>query len=125
MAFRIIPGILGVFFLTQGLGWLADPAGAAEGLGMPLLDGLARSTQVGDMAGFFICLGGFALFGAYRENPAFLRAAGILVGMSSITRTIAWAAHDTDFATQFIAIEVICGAVLLFSASRVGQSDAI
>ena len=124
MAFRIIPGILGAFFLLQGLGWLADPASAAAGLGMPLLDGLGRSTQVGDLAGFFICLGGFALFGAYRENPSFLRAAGILVGMSSITRTIAWAAHDADFATEFIVIELVCGAALLFCASRVGPSDA-
>ena len=123
MAFRIIPGILGAFFLLQGLGWLGDPASAAAGLGMPLLDGMARSTQIGDMAGFFLCLGGFALFGAYRQNPHFLRAAGILVGMSSITRTIAWAAHGADFATQFIVIEVICGGALLFSASRVGQSQ--
>ena len=65
MAFRIIPAVLGVFFLLQGLMWLANPGGAAEGLGMPLLEGAARSTQIGDLSGFFLCLGGFAAYGAW------------------------------------------------------------
>lgn len=124
MPFRIIPGVLGAFFFLQGLMWLVDPAGTAEGLGMPLLDGIGRSTQIGDMAGFFLCLGGFAAFGAYRSNPGFVRCAGFLVGLSSITRTIAWAAHGADFATQFIVIEIIAGGTLLFCASRLDAGDA-
>ena len=91
---------------------------------MPLLDGMARSTQVGDMAGFFLCLGGFALYGAYSMRGSWVRAAGILVGLSSITRTIAWAAHEATFATQFIVIEIICGALLTFAAIRIEASTA-
>lgn len=122
MAFRILPGVLGAFFALQGLMWLVDPAGAADGLGMPLLDGLARSTQIGDLSGFFLCLGGFALWGAYRSAPAYVRCAGCLVGLSSVTRTIAWAAHGADFALQFIVIEIVCGGLLLFSAARLEAS---
>jgi hypothetical protein len=119
MPFRILASVLGAFFFGQGLQWLTVPAQAAEALGMSLLDGVARSTQIGDMAGFFLCLGGFSLYGAYAQNPWLVRAAGCLVGLSSITRTIAWAFHDAPFATQFIVIEVIAGGALLFAASQI------
>lgn len=124
MAFRILPGLLGAFFLLQGSMWLIDPGGAAEGLGMPLLEGAARSTQIGDLSGFFLCLGGFALFGAIRLRPDFVRAAGCLVGLVAVTRTIAWAAHGAEFTTQFIVIEVVCGALLGLSASRLEAEGA-
>ncbi len=124
MPFRILAGVLGAFFFLQGLGWLGGPATAAVGLGMPLLDGMGRSTQVGDMAGFFLCLGGFAAYGAYRMNGTWIRAAGILVGLSSVTRTIAWAAHDAPFATQFIVIELVCGSLLTFAAMRIEATPA-
>ena len=121
MAFRIIPAVLGVFFLLQGLMWLANPGGAAEGLGMPLLEGAARSTQIGDLSGFFLCLGGFAAYGAWARNPSFVRCAALLVGSVAITRTIAWAAHGAAFTTQFIVIEVVCGATLFFCAGRLAD----
>ena len=64
MPFRILSGLLGAFFFVQGVNWIFDAQGAAEGLAMPLLDGMARSTQAGDLTGFFLCLGGFGLYGA-------------------------------------------------------------
>jgi len=118
MPFRIISGVLGLFFLLQGITWLIDPAGAAEALGMPLLEGIGRSTQIGDSSGFFLCLGAFALFGAYRMQSAWLRAAGSLVGIVAITRTIAWAAHDAAFPVPFVAVEVVAGSLLFLAASR-------
>ena len=42
---RIVTLLLGVFFALQGLTWIFDPARAAAGLAMPLLDGLGRSTR--------------------------------------------------------------------------------
>lgn len=120
MPFRIVVGVFGAFFLLQGIQWLATPGAAAEALGMPLLEGAARSTQVGDLSGFFLCLGGFALYGAYAQNPSYVRAAGCLVGIVAITRTIAWAFHDATFATFFIGVEVVSGVTLLLLASRIG-----
>lgn len=119
MPFRILGGILGAFFLLQGLQWLGTPEAAAGALGMPLLDGMGRSTQIGDISGFFLCLGGFALYGAYRQNGTWLRAAGILLGLVGVTRTIAWLAHDAPFAAVFISVEFIGGALLTFCAMRI------
>ena len=123
MAFRILGGLLGAFFLLQGLGWIIDAEGAAEGLGMPLLDGIGRSTQVGDLTGFFLCLGGFALWGAIRQAPTWLRAAGCLLGMAAVGRTLATLFSGADFATQFIVIEVVGAALLFLSAARIGATS--
>ena len=58
---RIVVGILALVFALIGLRWLVDPAGAAGELGMPLLDGLGRSTQIGDMGSFFLSVALFIL----------------------------------------------------------------
>ena len=115
---RIATSVLGVLFALQGVHWIIDPARAAEGLGMPLLDGLARSTQVGDFAAFFLTLGATIVIGA---RPGFARLllvpAGMLVVAASM-RTLAWALHDAAFATAFIAIEIAASALLLAASRR-------
>ncbi len=122
MAFRILAGLLGALFLFQGLGWIIDAKSAAEGLGMPLLDGLARSTQVGDLTGFFLCLGGFGLWGAYRQAPTWLRAAGLLLLGAAFGRSLAALVSGAPFATEFVAIEVVAGGLFFLAASRIGAS---
>jgi len=124
MPFRILSGLLGAFFFVQGVNWIFDAQGAAEGLAMPLLDGMARSTQAGDLTGFFLCLGGFGLYGAYSESPTWLRAAGFLLAGAAFGRTLAAVVSDAAFATQFITIEVICAGLFFFCATRVGASSA-
>ena len=53
---RIVAALPGVLFAIQGLNWIIDPSAAAEGLGMPLLEGIGRSTQIGDLAAFFFAM---------------------------------------------------------------------
>ena len=118
MILRVVAGLIGGLFLLQAITWMIDPAGAAEALGMPLLDGLARSTQVGDFTSFFLALGTMGILGAVRMNGTWLRGGAILLGGAAAMRTLAWAAHGADFATEFIVIETIAGAALLFIAAR-------
>ncbi|HIF94235.1 MAG: hypothetical protein ABGX04_06710 [Myxococcales bacterium] len=118
MALRAIAGLIGALFLVQTAGWILDPATAAEGLGMPLLDGLARSTQIGDFTSFFLALGSMAMLGAIRSNGTWLRASAILLGGAAIMRTLAWAIHDAELATELIVIEAALAIVLLAIASR-------
>ena len=118
MALRVVAGIIGVFFLIQGINWVVIPAAAAKALGMPLLDGLGRSSQVGDMASFFLAIGTMSLLGAARSNAQWLRGAAMLLGAAAIVRTLAWLLHDAAFASIFIGVEIVFAAALLFVASR-------
>ena len=54
---RAIVCIPAIIFIVTGLQFLLDPAAAVKQFGMPLLDGVGRSSQIGDMAGFFLTCG--------------------------------------------------------------------
>ena len=120
---RIVAAVPGVLFAIQGLNWILDPAAAAEGLGMPLLEGVGRSTQIGDLGTFFFAMSAMILVGVVRLEPRWLRVAAMLVGGAAVMQTLAWAFHGAAFAAQFITIEVVVAALLFFSASRLQRSD--
>jgi hypothetical protein len=109
--------LLGAGFALQGVGWLVDPARVAASLGMPLLDGLARSTQVGDLAIFFLVAGVTMLLGSRPGRASLLYVPAGLIGGAAITRTLAWAFQGAAFAALFITVEVVVGVLLLRAAS--------
>ena len=115
---RLAIRVLGAFFAFQGVAWLIDPARVAGSLGMPLLDGIARSTQIGDLAIFFLVAGVTMLLGAQPGRADLLYVPAALIGGAAITRTLAWMLQGADFAAFFIAVEVIVGATLLAGARR-------
>lgn len=114
---RIATIALGALFTLQSVGWIAQPARAAAALGMPLLDGVGRSTQVGDFAAFFLTIGLMALIGARRGYAKVLVVPAAMLAAAALGRTLAWALQDAAFAALFIAIELAAAAVL-FTASR-------
>lgn len=113
---RTVIVVLGAFFMLQGIAWLVDPARVAAGLGMPLLDGMARSTQVGDLAIFFFVAGVTMMLGTRPGRSGMLYFPAALIGGAAVTRTLAWALQEADFAAFFIAVEVIVGLTLLQGA---------
>lgn len=118
MALRIVLGIVGLLFVVQAAQWIVAPGAAAEGLGMPLLDGVGRSTQIGDIGALFVALGVLTLMGAYRSSPQWLRAAAVLIGAAAVLRTLAWLLHGAPFTAAFVGVEVVVAGLLLFAAQR-------
>jgi len=110
---RIIAALPGVIMLIQGIGWLLQPAAAAEALGMPLLDGLGRSTQIGDFGSFFLCCGGAVFLGAFRAEGRWYWGGAALLLVAAVGRTIAYLAWDAPFAQQLIFAEVLFAAWLI------------
>lgn len=121
-ALRIVTGLMGVGFTLQGVGWLVAPERAAAGLGMPVLDGLARSTQFGDFAAFFLTLGVSILAGSFGGHSRRLYFPAGLLGGAAICRTIAAVAHGADFAATFIAVELV-GCLILLAAAQQPRQD--
>jgi hypothetical protein len=53
-ALKIVTALPALLFIIVGFRWLLAPAGVAAEFGMPLLDGLGGSTQIGDIGAFFL-----------------------------------------------------------------------
>jgi hypothetical protein len=118
---KILRGVLllpALLFIFTGLRWLADPAGAASGLGMSLLEGAGRSSQMGDVGSFFLMGGCMIVLGVFTLRREWFYAATMLVAGAALFRTVAWLVHDAPFATASVIIEVVITALLLFAASR-------
>jgi hypothetical protein len=118
---RIATVVFGVVFTILGVRWLIYPLESAEQLGMPLLDGAARSTQIGDLSTFFLVAGVTMLLGLRAGHARLLYVPAALVGGAAIARTIAWVFHGADFAALFIVVELVVGGVLVATARELDE----
>ena len=120
---RVIVAFLGVLFVLIGLRWLIDPSSAAVQLGMPLLDGLGRSTQIGDFFAFFLTLGTFILIALITSKRICYYPAIMLLGIAAVGRILAWLIHDAALAIDMIVPEIVIASILLFAARRLTVSS--
>ena len=118
---RVIVALPGILFVVTGLRWLVDPSAAAAQLGMPLLDGLGRSSQIGDMSGFFLTLGIIILIALITSKRSWYYPAIILLVITAIGRVLAWLVHDAALAVDMIAPEVIIACLLLFASRKLAD----
>ena len=116
LVFRILSIGVVLFFGMMGVRWITDPAATAEALGMPLLTGLAASTQIGDIGAFFVAGALFAGWGQLAGRSVWLRAAALMIGLVAVMRTLAWALGHADFARDAVVGELVFVVVLLTSA---------
>lgn len=112
----LLPAIL---FIVNGLRWWVDPAGAAEQLGMPLLHGVGLSSQIGDLAAFFLLIGLFVLTGVVTGTRRWFFAPVALLVLAAVSRVLAWAVHDAALAVQLIVPELIMAALIWLVSGRV------
>jgi len=115
---NILTYAIGFLFLINGFMWLISPADIASTLGMPLLNGHGLSTQIGDLASFFLVVGIFSLLGAYTKKTYWLYTPAALVGFAALSRIVAYLAHDAALSTDKILVEVVVMSILLFVAKR-------
>ena len=64
---------------------LLGPANVAESLGMPLLEGVGLSTQIGDLGSFFITVGAMTLIGAITTTCHWFYAPSMLLLVAAAT----------------------------------------
>jgi len=115
---RALVALPGIFFVVMGLRWLVDPAGAAGDMDMELLDGIGRSTQIGDLATFFLALGMMILVGLITSPRRWFHVPALMLLGAAIFRVLAWLLHDAALAGQLIAVELVVACLLLVAASR-------
>ena len=118
---RILVVLPGIFFTVMGLMWLTAPGSAAGALGMPLLDGVGRSTQIADLAVFFLAIGLMILLAATSLQGRWFQVPALMLLGAGIFRVLAWLIHDAALAVEPIALEVVVGCLLLFASSRLAE----
>ncbi|MEL6830555.1 MAG: hypothetical protein AAFO63_10505 [Pseudomonadota bacterium] len=118
IALKAAAGLLGAAFALLGLSWWVVPDFASAQLGMALLGGIGLSSQIGDVASFFLTLGGCILIGIGTNNRFWLYPAIMLLLLATLGRLLAWAFHDAALATQMIAVEWVVLAILYFLSRR-------
>ncbi|MFT7287959.1 MAG: hypothetical protein ACI87W_002074 [Halieaceae bacterium] len=114
---KLIVALLATVFLVMGLRWAIAPAGVASQFGMPLLDGVGRSTQIGDLGAFFFAGGLFVLIGLLTQRRSWFYAAAMLVGFTALFRIVAWLFHGATLASDMIIGELLIAGLLLLAAA--------
>jgi len=120
---RVIAGLAGTLFFLNGLQWIINPASIAESLGMPLLQGVGLSTQIGDLGSFFITVGAMTLIGAITTSRHWFYAPSMLLLVAALYRTLSTVLYDAPFVISAIVVEVSLGLFLIFAGSRISAEE--
>ena len=120
---RILAGLIGILFFLNGLQWIISPANVAESLGMPLLEGVGLSTQIGDLGSFFITVGAMTLIGAITTTRHWFYAPSILLLVAALYRTLSTVLYGAPFVMSAILVEVVVGLFLIFAGSKISIED--
>ena len=118
---RVVAGLLGTLFLINGLQWIIAPANIAAQLGMPLLEGVGLSTQIGDMGSFFITVGAMTLIGALSQTRHWFYAPSMLLLVAALFRTLSTAIYGAPFVLPAIVVEISVGLFLIFAGPRISK----
>jgi hypothetical protein len=114
----LLPAIL---FVVTGIRWLVAPAGIAPNFGLTLAEGIGLSSQIGDMAGFFLTLGSCMLIALISEHRSWYYPPMMLLAITALGRVVAWLLHDATLAGNQIMIEVVVAFILLLASRRLPQ----
>ena len=116
----LLPALL---FIVTGIRWLFAPAGVAPNFGMSLEQGLGLSTQVGDLAAFFLTLGACMLIALVSGRRSWYYPAIMLLSIAAVGRVLAWLLHDAALAPDMIGVELVVSAILLLASRRLTEQD--
>ena len=93
--------------LMNAILFVVDPAKVTADLGMPLLEGLGRSTQLADLGALFTFGAILIFYGVFKSEGHYLRIGAFLLGLIAVLRVVAWAFNGAELATVLIISEVV------------------
>jgi hypothetical protein len=120
---RILVALPAVLFVVMGLRWITDPSGAATALGMTLLDGVGRSSQIGDVGALFLSMGIMMLLALITARRSWFYAPALMLSLLALLRLLAWLLQGAALALDMIVVEVVLASILLFSSTRLAQDE--
>jgi hypothetical protein len=117
-ALRIFLALPAIGFVITGLRFAVAPAGAAKGLAMPLLDGAARSSQIGDVGALFMGMGLMILTALTTLKREWFIAPAVLLALVAVFRVLAFLFHDAALLMNMIVAEVAIASLLVLASKK-------
>jgi hypothetical protein len=121
--FRVLVTLPAILFIVTGLRWAIDPSGAATALGMTLLDGIGRSSQIGDVGAMFLSMGFMMLIALVTAKRTWFYAPALLLSLIAVFRLLAWLVHGAALAMDMIVVELVVAGILLIAASKLSPKE--
>ena len=118
---RVLVVLAAITFLVIGLRWAIDPSSAASDLGMTLLSGVGRSSQIGDVGALFLSMGSMILIALTTGQRSWFYAPALMLSLIAVLRILAWLLHDAALTLDMIILEVIVASLLLLASSRLSR----
>ncbi|GGD02437.1 hypothetical protein [Aquisalinus flavus] len=119
---RVVIGLPALAFIFLGLSWWMVPEFASFQLRMELLQGSGRTTQIADLASFFLTIGSCMLIGLLTRRPVWFFPAILLLGFAVLGRCIAWGFHGADLTLDMIIVELVVIALLLVASRSLNRA---
>ena len=115
---RFLSALPGILMLSFGIRWIVTPATVAAEMRLPLLEDMARSTQIGELGAFLSGTGLLILIGVVNQGRVWLYAASLMLSITAVFRSVAWMSHDAPLATQIIIGEMVVVLLLLVTSTQ-------
>lgn len=104
---RMLAAVAGIAIGGNGLGFVDDTDAMARLIGLPLVEGTALASQIGNLGFFVLVAGGMAICGAITRSPIFFYCAAALIGCVAVFRIFATVAYGAPLSIVFVAVELM------------------
>jgi hypothetical protein len=103
-----LSGILGLVLAIIALRWILSPEDSANSLGMVLLDGAGRNTQIRDFTALFASTSIFCFYQLQLDNIQWIFSSGIVFLLIALTSCIGQSQlHDAPITYSSLVAEII------------------
>ena len=111
-----LSGILGVVLAIIALRWILSPEDSANSLGMLLLDGAGRNTQIRDFTALFASTSIFCFISITTRQYQWIFSSGIVFSLIALISVLASQLHDAPLTYSSLIAEIIF-AVMAFTSA--------
>ena len=111
-----LSGTLGVVLAIIALRWILSPEDSANSLGMVLLDGAGRNTQIRDFTALFASTSIFCFLSITTRQYQWIFSSGIVFSLIALISVLASQLHDAPLTYSSLIAEIIF-AVMAFTSA--------
>ena len=111
-----LSGILGLVLAIIAIRWVLSPEDSANALGMVLLDGAGRNTQIRDFTALFASTSFFCFLSIATKQFQWIFSSGIIFSIIAIISVVASQLHDAPITYSSLIAEIIFAMIAFTSA---------